>query len=179
MRVTTHHRRNAFIATTAATLTIAAAGPAVAGQGDPGPGGPIRYMIDATHGTCDWNTGKDSITVTLTQGPDYPTWQYVGVFFEEKPPGSWDNLADVSHDTAAGGSWIGPGSAPVTVTFEAPTLPQGYSMEIDTIDDWPKNDGYYIDGTGLPMASPCFPIGILHLLSPAHTAQTVRTVHTF
>jgi hypothetical protein len=166
---TPHRHRNAFIATAAAALSLAGAGPAAAARGGDGPGGPDRFVLDASSGTCDVNTGKDAITVTISPSSTNPNWQYVGVYSAEKAPGSWNDGANVSQAVAEGGAWIGPGSAPVRITFEVPTLPQGYYMEVDAVDQYP-NDGWYNDITGLPMDSICIPFGIY---------RTMGTVHTF
>jgi hypothetical protein len=171
--ITTHGRRNAFIAATATAataLTLAGAGPASAAPG-PGPAGPQPFVLGATDGTCDWNTGQDSVTVTVTWNPASPTWNYVGVYYQEKAPGTRANLGDVSHAVPVGSTWIGPGAPPRTFTFEAPVLPQGYYMEVDGVDLAP-NDGWYNDISGVPMANLCIALGTFRL-------RGVQAVHTF
>jgi hypothetical protein len=153
MRVLPKSRNAAVVATAAAAFALGAAGPAAAGQGDPGPGGPLRYVFNLTE-SCDYLTGQLVVTVTLTQGPDYTGWQHAGVYYAVRPVTSSPNYGDVSNDTYAGSGILGPGASPLSYTFRLYPPAAGTYLEVDTIDISPA-DGYWTDANVRTPAS-CF-----------------------
>jgi hypothetical protein len=139
------HRFTAALATATFATALAVAGPAHAGLGDPGPGGPIRFDLSFSGAKCNYLTGQVVVTMTISQDPAYSSWQYVGAYYEVHQSKIYDwNQYNVSNDTFVNGGWIGPGSAPLTVSFSIAPPTSNQWLEVDNIDVYPS-DGWYSD----------------------------------
>jgi hypothetical protein len=140
-------------AVTASFATVlGVAGPAHAGLGDGGPGGPTRFDVTSGY-TCNWVTGQITITESISQDPAYSGWQHVQSWYAVPPPGTpWDVL-NTSGFTLVADGWLAPGSAPITASFTIYPPPAGQFLETDEFDVSP-NDGWGI-GQGWNLPASC------------------------
>ena len=138
-------KAGAVLAAAGAALSLGVAGPAYAGLGDPGPGGPVRYETGPLSVSCNWLTGRITVSESITGSGLYSGWQFAGLYYKVHTSGEGWDYYDVSGDTYVGGAWIAPygtSSASYSFTIAPPTSSQW--LEIDTIDSYPS-DGWYTD----------------------------------